>query len=80
MEYIKDHHVHVFECSARHCKGKGNGHMVHCYLDTTDAKSTGNHCKHARGCWKVEAVATADETRNLDATHEALTNVKDGSI
>ena len=54
--------------------------MVRRYLDTADAKSTGNLHKHARGCWGVEAVATADETRNLDAAREALTKVKDGSI
>ena len=53
--------------------------MVCCDLDT-DAKPTGNLHKHARGCWGVEAVAAAVETQNLDATREALTKVKDGSI
>ena len=38
IEYIKDRHVHVFECSATHCKGKGNGRMVRRYLDTSDAR------------------------------------------
>ena len=50
IEYIKGRCVHVFECSAKHCKGKGNGHMVHRYLDTSDAKSTSNLRKHARVC------------------------------
>jgi hypothetical protein len=40
IEYINERRVHVFECSAKHCKGKGNGRMVRRYLDTSDAKST----------------------------------------
>ena len=54
--------------------------MVRRYLDTSDAKSTGNLRKHARACWGVETVAAADETRNLGAALDALTKVKDGSI
>ena len=51
IEYIKERCVHVFECCAKHCKGKVNGRMVRRYLDTSDAKSTGNLRKHARVCW-----------------------------
>ena len=80
IEYIKDRRVHVFECSAKHCKGKGNGRFVHHYLDTSDAKSTGNLRKHAKICWGVETVAAADETRNVNDAREALKKVKDGSI
>ena len=54
--------------------------MVRRYLDTSDAKSTGNLRKHARVCWGVETVASADETRNVDAAREALKKIKDGSI
>ena len=54
--------------------------MVRRYLDTTDAKSTGNLRKHARICWGVETVAAADETRNIGDALEALTKCKDGSI
>jgi hypothetical protein len=54
--------------------------MVRRYLDTSDAKSTGNLRKHARICWGAETVAAADETRNVDAAREALKRVKDGSI
>lgn len=43
IEYINERRVHVFECNAKHCKGKVNGRMVRRYLDTTDAKSTGSH-------------------------------------
>jgi len=62
--------------------GKGNGRMVRRYLDTGDAKSTGNLRKHARGCWGEEAVAAADNTKNVWAVREALGKAKlvDGSI
>lgn len=46
-EYINDSCVHIFECSAKSCKGKGNGCLVCRYLDTSDCKSTGNLRKHA---------------------------------
>ena len=80
IEYIKDRCVHVFECNAKHCKGKGNGRMVRRYLDTGDAKSTSNLRKHAKICWGEETVAAADQTRDIDAAREALKKIKDGSI
>lgn len=80
IEYIHERRVHVFECSARHCKGKGNGRFVRRYLDTGDAKSTGNLRKHAKVCWGLETVAAADETRNIVTARKALEKVKDGSI
>jgi hypothetical protein len=80
IEYIDERRVHVFECSARHCKGKGNGRMVRRYLDTSDAKSTGNLRKHAKVCWGLETVSAADETRNINDARKALEKVKDGSI
>ena len=72
IEYIKDRRVHVFQCSANHCKGKGNGCMVFRYLDITDAKSTSNLCKHAKVCWGDEAVLAADQTRDVFTAREAL--------
>ena len=82
IEYIKDRHVHVFECAAACCMGKINGRMVHRYLDTRDAKSTSNLRKHAKICWGEEAVAAADNTRDVRATREALKKIKtvDSSI
>ena len=82
IEYIKDRHVHVFECAATRCMGKGNGQMVHRYLDTGDAKSTSNLRKHAKICWGEEAVAAADNTKDVRAAHDALgkLNLVDGSI
>jgi len=72
IAYIKGRRVHEFECAATHCMGKGNGHIVCHYLDTGDAKSTGNLCKHVKICWGEDAVAAADDTRNVQAAHEAL--------
>jgi hypothetical protein len=82
IEYIKERRVHVFECDAKHCKGKGNGRMVRRYLDTTDAKSTGNLRKHAKICWGDDVVTAADATRDVLAAREALgkMKLKDGSI
>ena len=82
IEYIKDRRVHVFECTATRCMGKGNGRMVRRYLDTGDAKSTSNLRKHAKICWGEEAVAAADNTRDVRAAREALGKLKsvDGSI
>ena len=78
IEYIKERRIHVFECAAKHCKGKGNGLMVRRYLDTSDSKSTGNLRKHAKICWGAETVAAADETRNVDSAREALKKSKMG--
>ena len=82
IEYIKERRVHVFECAATRCMGKGNGRMVRRYLDTGDAKSTSNLRKHAKICWGEEAVAAADNTRDVRAAREALGKMKlvDGSI
>src|SRR5271155_3047864 len=56
IQYIKERCVHVFECSAVCCMGKGNGRHVCHYLDTGDAKSTSNLNKHTKICWGEEAV------------------------
>jgi hypothetical protein len=80
IEYIKGHRVHDFKCSAKHCKGKGNGCMVCRYLDTSDAKSTSNLRKHARVCWGEETMAAADQTWDINAAHHTLGQSKDGSI
>ncbi|KAF8805668.1 hypothetical protein BYT27DRAFT_7258037 [Phlegmacium glaucopus] len=75
ITYIKDRRIHVFECAAAHCLGKGNGRMVRRYLDTGNAKSTSNLCKHAKICWGDEAVAAADNTKSIQAAREALENM-----
>jgi hypothetical protein len=72
ITYIKGRRVHEFECAATRCMGKGNGRIVCHYLDTGDAKSTGNLRKHAKICWGEDAVAAADDMRNVQAAREAL--------
>jgi hypothetical protein len=64
-EYINDHCVHIFECDATHCMGKGNGRMVHQYLDTGDTKSMSNFCKHVKIGWGEAAITAADNTRDI---------------
>jgi hypothetical protein len=80
VEYVGGHKAHVFECMARscHCKNKS----VRRYLDTGDAKLTGNLRRHAKVCWGEEAVAGADNMWDIKTAQEALGNVKgvDGSI
>ncbi|KIJ89736.1 hypothetical protein K443DRAFT_15827 [Laccaria amethystina LaAM-08-1] len=82
IEYINNRCVHVFECIAKGCKGRGNGHYVRHYLDTTDAKSMSNLCKHAKNCWSEVVVAAVDGTKNVNVAQEAIQNLKnvDSSI
>ena len=82
IEYIKGRRVHVFACAAKHCMGKGNGRMVRRYLDTADAKSTGNLRKHAKICWGEDAVSAADNTKDVRAAREVLGKIEsvDSSI
>ena len=63
-------------CVAAQCMGKGNGRKVRRYLDTGDAKSTGNLHKHAKICWGKEAVAAAVSTRDVRSVCEALGKLK----
>ncbi|KAF8152407.1 hypothetical protein B0H34DRAFT_663725, partial [Crassisporium funariophilum] len=67
IEYIKECRVHVFQCGAKRCMGKSNGRMICQYLDTGNARLTGNLCKHAKICRGEEAVAAADLTGDARA-------------
>jgi hypothetical protein len=83
VEYIEERRAHVFECGAKNCKGRGRfGRFVRRYLDTTDAKSTGNLRRHAKGCWGGETVEAAGETRDVHAARDVIAKSKprDGSI
>jgi len=53
---------------------------VHCYLDTSDAKSTSNLRKHAKICWTDDIVALADKTKDVKAARAALVDLKDVDI
>lgn len=82
IEYIQGRRLHVFECTATSCKGKGNGRLVRRYLDTGDAKSTSNLRKHAKLCWGEDTVTAADQTGGVAAACNILLKTKgrDGSI
>ncbi|KIK73114.1 hypothetical protein PAXRUDRAFT_179219, partial [Paxillus rubicundulus Ve08.2h10] len=58
---------HVFKCCARGCKV-----TIHRYLDTTDARSTGNMWKHARKCWGEETVKATNAAKNTTEVHEKI--------
>lgn len=83
IEHIDGRRAHVFECSAKVCKGKGkHGRSVWRYLDTADATSTSNLRRHARICWGDEMVAAAGTVKDVYAARAVLAkpNQRDGSI
>lgn len=59
IEYHDQRRCHVFKCAARGCK-----HHVRRYLDTKDAKSTGNMRKHVKSCWGEAALQAAMDCGN----------------
>ena len=61
IEYVEGRRCHAFQCLAKNCKQKSR--TVRRYLDTGDAKSTGNMRKHAKKCWGDEVVAAADKAK-----------------
>ena len=80
VEYINGRKAHVFECAAVKCHSKHR--FVRRFLDTGDAKSTGNLRRHAKTCWGKDTVAAADNTQDIQTAREALGSSKsvDGSI
>jgi hypothetical protein len=72
VEYVDGRRCHAFQCLAKTCKQKTR--VVRRYLDTGDAKSTGNMRKHAKKCWGDDIVATADKAKS--ATDVRNTTVK----
>jgi hypothetical protein len=83
IDHIGGRRAHIFECSAKICKGKGrNGRHVRRYLNTADATSTSNLRRHAKICWSLETVAAADATHNVCTARAVLAKsiLKDGSI
>ena len=81
IEYKNERRCHVFECAAAICRGR-TGKDVRRFLDTANAKSTGNLRKNAKVCWGAETLAAADATKDLQGAREVLTRskFKDGSI
>ncbi|KAH0833151.1 hypothetical protein J3R83DRAFT_12169, partial [Lanmaoa asiatica] len=63
---------HLFKCASRSCKT-----TIWHYLDTKDARSTGNMCKHARKCWGDEVISAVDDAKDAN---EARTKVVGGIL
>ena len=84
IEEVSDHRIHVFECNALHCRGKGkNRHFVHRNLSTSDATSTSNLRKHAIQCWGKDIVDAAKAAGSAEGARGVLKkkeNLRDGSI
>ncbi|KAF8547965.1 hypothetical protein OG21DRAFT_1489775 [Imleria badia] len=60
--------AHEFKCSAQGCKVK-----IQQYLDTKDARSTGNMRKHVKACWGSEALNAADDAKDAsDMWHKIV--------
>ncbi|KAF8141796.1 hypothetical protein EV363DRAFT_1150501, partial [Boletus edulis] len=64
---IDGHCVHEFACSVHGCKVN-----VRRYLDTKDARSTGNMRKHVRLCWGAGILDAADNAKDAS---EVCTNI-----
>jgi hypothetical protein len=68
IDQIEGHHAHMFECSAKICKGKGNyGQHIWWYLNTADAMSTSNLRCHAKVCWGLESMEAAGTVKDVYA-------------
>ena len=50
--------------------------MVQHYLDTTDSKSTGGLCRHARICWGEKNLEQANAAKNIEEACQMLKNAK----
>jgi hypothetical protein len=84
IEVVHGRHCHEFVCAAPHCKGKGAKPLnVRQFLDTCDAKSTGNLQKHARLCWGTDIIDKANEAKDITSIRNGLAAAqkqRDGSI
>jgi hypothetical protein len=80
VEYISGQKAHIFKYTAVKCHCKHRS--VRQFLDTGDAKSTGNLCQHTKVCWGKDVVAAADNTQDIKTAWDALGSSKsvDGSI
>jgi hypothetical protein len=71
IEYVEGRCCHAFQCLAKHCKHKSQG--VRRYLDTGDARSTGNLRKHAKKCWGNDVVASANKVKTAKEVQDTTT-------
>ena len=84
IELVNDQRIHVFECNAGRCRGKGkNEQFVRRNLSTSDATSTSNLRKHATLCWGKEVVDAAKAAGSALEARQVLKRkdgLRDGSI
>ncbi|KAL6298221.1 hypothetical protein BKA93DRAFT_744576, partial [Sparassis latifolia] len=71
IEYVDGRCVHTFKCSAKH-HSKRCKRTIQRYLDTSDVKSTGGLCKHAKACWGQDAVLAVDKAKDVDKARMAV--------
>ncbi|KAF8546590.1 hypothetical protein OG21DRAFT_1479656 [Imleria badia] len=72
IRVIDGRRAHEFQCCARSCKVK-----IRRYLDTKDARSTGNLRKHVKVCWGEEVLKAADEAKHAN---DVRTNIVGGIL
>jgi hypothetical protein len=67
IEYVHGRRCHVFKCAAKGCQQR-----IRRFLDTGDARSTGNMRKHVKNCWGEDALAAAAQTKNAREARETV--------
>ncbi|KAN0085982.1 hypothetical protein V8E55_007116, partial [Tylopilus felleus] len=74
---IEGRRTHEFKCMACGCKA-----TIRRFLDTKDARSTGNMRKHVRVCWGQEILDAADKAKDVSDVHGKIisTYLRNGSI
>jgi len=60
IQVIDGCRIHKFRCSAHGCKAR-----IRRYLDTKDARSTGNMRKHVRSCWGEDVLSAAQDAKDV---------------
>ena len=77
IEILDGHQSHIFKCEGKSCKT-----TICCFLDTKDARSTGNMQKHVKSYWGIAALQAADSTKNPNDvwTKIVCSILRDGSI
>ena len=74
--YIDGCRAHQFKCLAKRCK-----HNVRCFLDTQDAKSTGNLRWHVKHCGGEDVMKTIDKAKSITCAQEGVKHyAANGSI
>jgi hypothetical protein len=77
ISYVEGRRYHAFQCAAKSCNFKSRR-----FLDTTDANSTGNMCRHVRKCWGEEPLNAVEAAENIGKARDMVVNAlnETGSI